>query len=121
MTTNEYNDVVGTQYKVTTEGGTTNDATGKTINWNQWTSAITSWTTVTALGGIANTNAVAAKNFSASDTAHSGANVKFTNTLQLISPTGYVSRFAPYALILVAGIALLIVAKKRKPAKDDEE
>ena len=47
--------------------------------------------------------------------------IYFTNTLDAISPTGYVSRFAPYALILVAGIALLIVAKKRKPAKDDEE
>lgn len=44
-----------------------------------------------------------------------------TNTLDAISPTGYVSRFAPYALILIGGIALLIVAKKRKPAKDDEE
>ena len=44
-----------------------------------------------------------------------------TNTIQTISPTGYVTRFAPYALILIGGIALLIVAKKRKPAKVDEE
>jgi len=47
--------------------------------------------------------------------------IGLTNTLAEVSPTGYVSRFAPYALILVAGIVLLIVAKKRKPAKDDEE
>lgn len=47
--------------------------------------------------------------------------IQFTNTLEQISPTGYVSRFAPYALILVGGIVLLIIAKKRKPAKDDEE
>jgi hypothetical protein len=47
--------------------------------------------------------------------------IGLTNTLAEVSPTGYVSRFAPYALILVAGIALLVVAKKRKPAKDDEE
>ena len=44
-----------------------------------------------------------------------------TNTLLEVSPTGYVTRFAPYALILIGGIALLIIAKKRKPAKDDEE
>ncbi len=43
------------------------------------------------------------------------------NNMEVVSPTGYVSRFAPYALILVAGIVLLIVAKKRKSAKDDEE
>ncbi len=44
-----------------------------------------------------------------------------TNTLLVVSPTGYVTRFAPYALILIGGIALLIIAKKRKPAKDEEE
>jgi len=42
-----------------------------------------------------------------------------TNNLAAISPTGYVARFAPYALILVAGIALLVLAKKRKPAKEE--
>lgn len=45
--------------------------------------------------------------------------IAFTNTLREISPTGYVARFAPYALILVAGIILLIVAKKRKPAEEE--
>lgn len=56
-----------------------------------------------------------------SQTLNAQKSIYITNTLDAISPTGYVSRFAPYALILVAGIALLIVAKKRKPAKDDEE
>jgi hypothetical protein len=45
--------------------------------------------------------------------------IAFTNKLTEISPTGYVARFAPYALILVAGIALLVLAKKRKPAKEE--
>lgn len=47
--------------------------------------------------------------------------IGLTNNLAEVSPTGYVTRFAPYALILVGGIVLLIIAKKRKPAKDDEE
>ena len=47
--------------------------------------------------------------------------ITLTNDISAVSPTGYVTRFAPYALILVGGIVLLIIAKKRKPAKDDEE
>ena len=43
----------------------------------------------------------------------------FTNRLTEISPTGYVTRYAPYALILIAGIVLLIVAKKKKPVEEE--
>ena len=46
--------------------------------------------------------------------------VLFTNTLTTISPTGYVARYAPYALMLIAGIALLIIAKKHKKHTDEE-
>lgn len=41
------------------------------------------------------------------------------NNLTEISPTGYVTRFAPYALILIGGIVLLIIAKKRKHTEED--
>lgn len=44
----------------------------------------------------------------------------FTNTLETISPTGYISRFAPYALLLIGGIVLLVIAMKRKNHKEDE-
>ena len=47
--------------------------------------------------------------------------VQFTNTLSVISPTGYVVRFAPYVAMLIGGIALLVVAKKhRKHTEEDE-
>ena len=42
------------------------------------------------------------------------------NNMEIVSPTGYVARFAPYALILVGGIALLLVAKKHKRHEEEE-
>ena len=46
------------------------------------------------------------------------ANVAFTNTLMTISPTGVVMRFAPYMMILGAGIALAMVSRRRKAEQE---
>ena len=47
--------------------------------------------------------------------------ITFTNDLKEISPTGIVMRFAPYALMLIGGILLLVLAKKhRKHTEEDE-
>jgi len=40
--------------------------------------------------------------------------VQFTNTLNNISPTGVVMRVAPFAIMLGAGVVLLVLSKKRK-------
>ncbi len=44
--------------------------------------------------------------------------VAFTNTMDVVSPTGVVMRFAPFAIILAAGCMLLLVARKRREAED---
>ena len=47
--------------------------------------------------------------------------ISFGNNLTRISPTGYVSRYAPYGLILVGGIVLMLIAVKRKKHHDEED
>ena len=105
VTVKEYNDVTGTTYTVATSGAT-NDLTAASVAWNNWS-------------GTADAR-VAAKSAATADmTSDSNVTIAFSNTLTQISPTGYVSRFAPYALILIGGIALLIIAKKRKPKQEE--
>ncbi len=114
----ETNDVAGAIYTVTT---TRTNATTQTATENAITSGteISTATQANPKPAYQSTKTVIDTTKDADDdNAHS---VAITNTLKNISPTGLVVRFAPYALILVGGIVLLIIAKKRKPAKDDEE
>lgn len=99
----ETNDVVGTTYTYSykVDGGTASTATN--VYYNADTSSDKATLAATAIDTDDNT-------------AHT---IAFTNTLQQISPTGYVSRFAPYALMLIGGIVLLIIAMKRKGRKED--
>ena len=86
----ETNDVTGTSYK--SEGVADTAAAAKVINWT---------------GDTANSNS--ASSAAATDVTKT---IAFTNTLELISPTGVVMRVAPYVMILTAGIALLNVSKR---------
>ena len=95
----ETNDVTGTTYSVASSGADV-QATTKSVSPNE----------------SSNTATVNAQ----TSASINDKNVVFTNTLTLISPTGYVARYAPYGLMLIAGIALLVVAMKRKKHSDEE-
>lgn len=44
-----------------------------------------------------------------------------TNLLTEISPTGYVTRFAPYALMLIGGVTLFIILAVKRRKNEEEE
>jgi|GEM_PF-1097961 len=48
-----------------------------------------------------------------------GQIITVTNTIEQISPTGYVTRFAPYALLMGCGIALVPVIRNRREEEDE--
>ena len=101
VTIKEKNDVIGVTYSSVSTGADT-DAVAKSIN----TGNISNEATIDCTSHITR----ATENHTDGDTAK----VLFTNTLLEISPTGVVLRVAPYMLMLVAGVALLLIAKKRK-------
>lgn len=100
---------------VVKEFNDTYDSYTPSVSATSGTISMTTGTAMTAQSGFDVTTSFAIK---ANDTKNQ--TITLNNNLTEISPTGVVLRVAPYVMILVAGIALLILAKKRKPAKDEE-
>lgn len=103
----EYNssyDIYRAEITTTAPTGGTATHTEAKLNPNQTT-------TITAVTGT---------NMSTTNTLIAGDLIlTVTNNLEVVSPTGIVTRYAPYGLILVAGVVLLVIAMKRR--KNTEE
>lgn len=116
VTITETNDVTGTTYTTkateTIGSGTANDVV--------FTDASTAALSTDKKTATTDQGETAVYAESSTVTADSNYAIQFTNVLAVISPTGYVTRFAPYALILIGGIALLVIAMKRRNHKEDD-
>lgn len=112
----ETNDT-GESYTVKVEGRTGASAEYAELNYsvdeNKYTlaeAAVTNYDTVNN-----------AQSVSAAATLSDRADVKYTNTLTAVSPTGIVLRFAPFILIAVFGVIFFIASRKTGDKKKDAD
>ena len=78
-------------------------------------------TELTVFNTTDNQTPVTSGQIAAADVDATVDTITVTNDVSAVSPTGYVARFAPYALMLIGGIALLIVAKKHRRHAEEED
>lgn len=98
----ETNNVEGTTYKSEYSIDSAAKAGGKNITW-------------TGDAAKSNTAELTTTADTKDTTAHT---VAFTNTLELISPTGVVFRFAPFILLAGFGVFFLIFSRRNRNEKD---
>lgn len=115
VTVTETNNVTGTTYS-TTGTETIGSGTAADIVWTGGTSDKSTDGKTATMDN--NDTAVYAQ--AAAPAADSNVTIQVTNTLAIISPTGLVVRFAPYGLLLIGGIALLLIAMKHRKHNEEE-
>ncbi len=106
ITVKETNDVTGVTYNSVSTNADTN-AAAKAINTGDASNVATIDCNATALTAAAENHTAAASKV-----------VTFTNTMIQISPTGVTLRVAPFALMLFAGIALVLITRRRENTEE---
>lgn len=109
VTVTETNDVTGTTY-ATTAKETVGTGSATDVVWTGGTSAKSSDNKIATMSPNATTI------YAQGSAPANGSNVaiQVTNALSIISPTGLAFRIAPYALMLAAGVSLIVLFIKRK-------
>ena len=95
-------------YDTYTASATITAATAQTYTANQ----VASGSSATIITGV--DNATTTTVIGSAD-----SQVDWENEIDIVSPTGYVERFAPYALALIAGIVIFILSGKKKTKEDN--
>ena len=115
----ETNDMTGTTYMVSTVvngGGPVKDGS---VSWGNAPSSAESQAATKEDYQSTKVTVDTAKYTSTDAGTTAKQTVAITNTLLQISPTGVVVRVAPYVIIMAAGIALLLIGRRRKHTAKD--
>lgn len=118
-TVEETNDNIGTTYtaSVKEDVSTVNGASLEAVDMTATTGTMNTATTPD-VASIDYNEKASRTSFGVAATSGKNVAIQFTNKLAVISPTGVAFRVAPYVLMLCAGIALVLITRRRENTEE---